>query len=167
MQTPTLFDQVMERLRTTSDLSQVLLCLGEFVDTFFQRKSLQEQQTIFRKLPLEMANVFIAAFASQPVTPENQITIKRQIDELIDKLHLCKSMQLTIAFQANEETITLFSDWVKKNIDKNLLIDLHFDNAIVGGAVIIAHGAYKDYSVHKNLSNRFQIQREDILGLLD
>ena len=164
---PALFDQVITKLRTTSDVSQVLLCLEEFIDTFFSPKNLQEQQLIFRKLPLDLANVFISSFASQPITPESQITIKRSVDGLTDQLHRLKSLQLTIAFQPNEETITYFSEWVKKNIDKNLLIDLRFDKSIVGGAVIIIEGTYKDYSVRKNLANRFQIQRDDIFGLLE
>src|SRR6266404_2438995 len=167
MQNSALFDQVTAKLRTTSDLSGVLVCLGEFVDTFFSRKQLEDQQLIFRKLPKDLSDLLINSFATQPITPENQISIKRQIDELVDQLHRCKSLQLTIAFRATDETISLFSDWVKKNIRKDLLIDLHFDKTIVGGALIIADGAYKDYSVRKNLSNRFQIQREDILGLLD
>lgn len=162
-----LFNQVITRLRTTSDVSQVLLCLEEFIDTVYSRKDLQEQQLIFRKLPLELANVFITSFANQPITAENQIAIKRKIDALTDQLHLLKNLQLTIAFQPNEETITYFSEWVKKNINKDLLIDLRFDKSIVGGAVIIVKGTYKDYSVRKNLSNRFQIQRDDILGLLE
>jgi hypothetical protein len=167
MQQPALFDQILAKIRTTSDLSQVLSCFEELIDTFFAPKKLEEQQQIFRKLPLELANILIKAFASEPITAENQIRIKREIDDLIDKLHTCKNIQMTIAFHANEETITFFSDWIKKNIKKDLLIDLHFDKTIVGGALIIADGSYKDYSVRKNLANRFQIQKEDILGLLD
>src|SRR5258708_461657 len=120
MQSPALFDQVITELRTTSDLAQVLTCLGEFIDTFFSPKKLEEQQLIFKKLPVSLADLFIRVLASKPITPENQISIKRQIDELIDKLHTCKRIQLTIAFQASEETISLFSDWVKKNINKEL-----------------------------------------------
>jgi len=167
MEGPALFDQILARIRTKSDLLQLLSSLEEFIDTFFTPKTLEEQKQIFRKLPLELGNILIQAFTRETITPENQIRIKREIDELTDKLHTCKSMHLTIAFQANDETITYFSEWVKKNIRKDLLIDLHYDKTIGGGAVIIVDGAYKDYSVRKNLSNRFQIQKEDILGLLD
>lgn len=167
MNGPALFDQILARIRTTADRAQVLSCFDEFIETFFSPKSLEEQQQIFRKLPSELATILVKAFANEKITPENQIRIKREIDELIDKLHTCKSMQLTIAFQANEETITFFSDWIKRNVKKDLLIDLRFDKSIVGGALIIADGSYKDYSVRKNLANRFQIQKEDILGLLD
>ncbi len=167
MQQPALFDQILGKIRTTSDLADVFTCFDAFIDTFFSPKNLQEQQQIFRKLPLELANILINAFATEPITPQNQIKIKREIDEILDRLHKCKKIQLTIGFHADEATITYFSEWIKKNIRKDLLIDLHFDKAIVGGALIIADGSYKDYSVRKNLANRFQIQKEDILGLLD
>lgn len=167
MQKTALFDQLIIFLRTTTDASAVDTCLQEFIDTFFTPKKLEDQQQIFRKLPKNIANILIASFATTPITPENQIRIKREIDELTDKLRTCKNIQMTIAFQPNEETITYFSDWVKNNVNKELLIDLRFDKSIVGGAVVIAGGAYKDYSVRKNLSNRFQIQRDDIMGLLE
>jgi len=162
-----LFDQILVYIRTKADLSELLTCIEEFTDTFFAPKKLEEQQQIFRKLPMGLSKILVNAFASKPTTPENQIEIKRSIDSLVDKLHACKSLQLTIAFQPNDETIGYFSDWVKRNVKKDVLIDLRFDKAIVGGALIIADGVYKDYSVRKKLSNRFQIQKEDILGLLD
>jgi hypothetical protein len=167
MNGPALFDQILAIIRTTSDRSELLSCLEEFVDTFFSPKNIEEQQRIFKNLPLQLSSLLIKAFASGQITAENQIRIKREIDDLTDKLHGCKTLQLTIAFQANEETIKLFSDWIKKNIRKDLLIDLQYNKTIVGGALIIANGIYKDYSVRKNLANRFQIQKEDILGLLD
>lgn len=167
MNSSALFDEVILKLRTTTDVSQVLICLEEFVNTFFSSKKLPEQQQIFRKLPKDLADLLIQAFASVPITLVNQISKKRSIDELSDHLRKCKTLQLTIAFRANEETIALFSDWIKKNINKNLIIDLRFDKTIVGGAIIIAAGAYKDYTVKKNLANRFQIQKDEILGLLD
>jgi F0F1-type ATP synthase delta subunit len=167
MQQPALFDQILAKIRTTSELSLVLSCLAEFLDTFFTPKKLEDQQKIFHKLPSELASIFIKAFASEQIIPESQIRIKREIDELTDKLHGCKTLQLTIAFQANEETISYFSEWIKKNVRTDLLIDLQYDKTIVGGVLIIVDGTYKDYSVKKNLSNRFQIQKEDILGLLD
>lgn len=167
MNSSALFDQIAATLRVKADVSAVLVCLEEFVSTFFSSKTLQEQQQIFRKLPKATADILINALAREQLTPENQISVKRKIDELTKQLRTLKSIQLTIAFQPDEATITQFSDWVKNNISKNLLIDLQFDTSIVGGTLIIAGGIYKDYSVRKNLANRFQIQREEIMGLLE
>ena len=166
MNQPALFDLIAATLRVKADVSAVLVCLEEFASTFFSAKTPEEQQQIFRKLPKATADILIDALAKEPLTPENQITIKRKIDELATKLRTMNSIQLTIAFQPDEATITQFSDWVKTNVHKNLLIDLQYDTSIVGGTLIIAGGMYKDYSVRKNLANRFQIQREEIISVL-
>ncbi|HSX08609.1 MAG TPA: F0F1 ATP synthase subunit delta, partial [Candidatus Saccharimonadales bacterium] len=114
-----------------------------------------------------IADILIAKLASAAPTPESKITIKREVNELLDKLRRCKSIKLTIAFQPDDATIALYSDWIKKNVNPDILLDLQFDRSIVGGAQIISGGKYKDYSVKKNLINRFQIQRDEILKLLE
>jgi len=166
MQGPALYDQLTTLLRTTTDVSSVLLCLEEFAASFYSGKTHEEQQQILKKLSPQVSVLLTEAFAKELITPENQIRIKRQIDELTDKLRTSKKLQMTLAFQPDEETITIFSNWIKKNVAQDLLLELHFDKSIVGGAVIIAGGEYRDYSVRKNLSNRFQIQRDEIMGLL-
>jgi len=167
MDSPALFDQLIILLRTTSDVASVLLVLQEFIDSFYSSKTHEEQQQIFKKLSPQISILLTEAFAKEPITPENQITIKRQIDDLSDTLQKCKKMIMTLAFQPDEETTTFFSEWIKKNVSKDLLLDFQFDKSIVGGAVIIVGGVYKDYSVKKQLSNKFQIQKEEIMGLLD
>lgn len=166
MTNSTLYDQIISKLRTTMEASDVVHCLEEFSGTSFSPSSKEMRIQIFQRLTKEVADILIAAFIKDSTDPEVQITIKRQGNELLDKLRTCKSIKMTIAFQPDETTITFFSDWVKKNIKPDLLLDLQFDKSIVGGAQIIAGGVYKDYSVRKNLINRFQIQREEIMELL-
>jgi ATP synthase delta (OSCP) subunit len=166
MKDSALFKQLIAKLRTKAEVADVLVCLEAFTGTFFSAKSLEEKQHIFGKLPKEVAELLIQAFATAPITPENQISIKRQVDELTDQLRTARSVQLTIAFQADEPAISYFSDWIKKNVNEELVLDLHYDKSIVGGALLIAGGAYKDYSVRKNLATRFQIQRDEIMEIL-
>jgi hypothetical protein len=166
MNDPALFDQIIIRLRTKSEVTQLLVCLEECSDKLFSSGSQNDPQQAFRELPKAVADILIVTFASEPVTPEKKVILKRQLDELSDKLRKCKSIQLTIAFQPNEDAIALFSDWIKKNVRPDLLLDLQYDKSIVGGALLISEGVFKDYSVKKNLINRFRIQREDIMGLL-
>jgi hypothetical protein len=166
MENSVLFNQIIIKLRTKADVAAVISCMQEFADSFFSTKSLQKQQQIFAQLPNGLADIFIKEFAQKPITPETQIPVKRRLDELETALKNCQPMQLTIAFQPDEETITYFSDWIKKNIRPDILIDIQFDKMIVGGALLIASGIYKDYSIRKALSHKFQMQRDDIIELL-
>lgn len=160
------FEQIIGKLKTKADLTQVLVSLDEFVSAFFDPKAPDDVKRAFDQLPSELQQVMKETFLNEPITPENQNTIKKRVEALTAALHTIKTVELTIAFQPDEDGITLFSDWVKKNVGPNILIDLRFDKTIVGGALIVAGGTYKDYSVRKNLAGRFQIQREDIMALL-
>jgi hypothetical protein len=161
-----LFDQIIIKLRTTSDVSEIIHCLEKFSSNSFSPTGAAADDQIFRKLSKDVADLLTTAFIKTYPNPETQIIIKRQINDLLDEFRKCKSIRLTIAFQPNEETITFFSDWVKKNVKPDMLIDLQFDKSIVGGVQLIANGVYKDYSVRKKLTNRFQIQRDEIMELL-
>ncbi len=167
MQDSAFFDNIIAKLRTTEECTQVIACLVECsVPTFFSLTNAQKE-LIFRKLPIQTIPFFIETFGKTSFTAEEQIVIKRQINVLLDKFRTCKSIKLILAFRPNEETISFFSDWIKKNVKADLLIDLQFDKSIVGGAQLIANGMYKDYSVKKKLADRFQIQREEIMALLN
>ncbi|MGI8420472.1 MAG: hypothetical protein ACR2LN_07590 [Candidatus Levyibacteriota bacterium] len=161
-----LHTQIMERLRLKSELSQVQLCLDEFLASFFAPKEHSQMMMLFENLPNGLSQVFKSTLLKDPITPNNQSAIKKAGEKLQEKLATCKTIQITLAFQPNETAIELFSDWVKKNVDGGTLIDLQFDKTIVGGALIVSSGIYKDYSVRKALSNRFRLQKDEIAGLL-
>jgi hypothetical protein len=166
MDNTALFDQVAAKLRLKSEMTAVIICLDEYMNDFFAPKGSSNIQTVFDNLPPEIGQVLKAEFLKEEVTHENQPIVNKKIDELKTKLRTMRIVQLTLAFQPDEEAIKLFSEWVKKNISPTALIDLQFDKTIVGGALIISDGQYKDYSVRKQLSGRFQIQRDEIMGLL-
>lgn len=161
-----LSDQVIARLRLKSELTEVLVMLEEFVATFFVPKEQKEVHLLFERLPNGVGELLARTFLKEPITPHNEALIKKQVIKLQDKLGLCKVIQLTLAFQPDERTIDLFSEWVKKNVGSQMLIDLQYDRTIIGGALLVAHGIYKDYSVKKDLSNKFQLQKEEIISLL-
>lgn len=162
-----LYEQISEKLRLKSELTAVFICLDDFTSNFFAPKEDGDVQRVFDNLPPPLAQVMKDAYLKEPVTHENQSAVHRNVESLKDKLRTLRVVQLTLAFQPNEEAIAIFSDWVKKNVTQDTIIDLQFDKTIVGGALLIADGQYKDYSIRKKLAGRFQIQRDEIVGLLN
>jgi hypothetical protein len=160
------FDQIVAKLRLKSDVTLALVCLDEFLTSFFNSNNNVNLGQLFNKLPKDLPAVFTEIFLKDPVTPENKVVYKNKAEALTLRLNNCKYVQMTLAFQPDENTISVFSEWVKKNVGFDTMIDLQFDQSIVGGAQIVAGGLYKDYSVRKNLAGRFQIQREEIMGML-
>ena len=161
-----LSDHVIANLRLKSELAEVLMGLEEFVATFFVPKEQKEVVLLFDRMPNGIGQLLKEAFLKEPITAQNESAVKKQVEKLQDKLKTCKIIQLTLAFQPDEPTINVFSEWVKKNINPTTLIDLQFDKTIVGGTLLVADGVYKDYSIRKALSNKFQLQKEEIIKLI-
>lgn len=161
-----LFNAIATKLRLKSEMTAVIVCLDEFTSDFFAPKGSSMVATIFDNLSPELGQILRDAFLKEPVTHENQSAVNKKVEELKANLRSLHIIQLTLAFQPDDNAINLFSEWVKKNINTNTIIDMQFDKTIVGGALIISDGQYKDYSVRKRLSGRFQIQRDEIMGLL-
>ena len=158
--------QVIAKLRTTSELKAVLVCLEEFVASFFAPHEHENLLVLFEQLPNGAGSVLKEVFFKAPITPENENALKKQVEKLQEELNECKRIQITLAFQPDNVTIEFLSDWIKKNATADTLIDLHYDRTIIGGLQLVANGIYKDYSLRKTLSNKFQLQKADIEALI-
>src|SRR5260221_6391852 len=115
-----LFNEIIAKLRTTSEASDLTHYLEGFSGaTSSVAKNLEDQKNLSR-LPKEVPLLLNQAFTKQSPTPEEQILIKRTANELLDKLRTCKTIILTIAFQPDDVTISFFSDWIKKNVNPTM-----------------------------------------------
>ena len=161
-----LSNQVIAKLRTTAELKTVLICLEEFTASFFAPHEHENILALFEQLPNGLGMILKEVFFKTPITPQNENSLKKQVEMLQEKLNTCKTIQITLAFQPDDSTVELFSDWVKKNVSADTLIDLQYDRTIIAGVQLVANGVYKDYSLRKTLSNKFQLQKDDIEALI-
>jgi F0F1-type ATP synthase delta subunit len=158
------FTNILSHIRTQGEAQDVLTQLELFQTTLYSLKKTQLQD-YFSRLPKEIADAIIEALMDKSLT-ENADSAHTFISQLQDKIRGCKIIQLTLAFHPDDATISLFSSWIKSNIGNGLILDIQVNKTVVGGTILVANGQYKDYSVRKKLSQVFQIQKEEIMGLL-
>lgn len=161
-----LFNQLATKIRTKSEMMAVIICLDEYLNGFFSPQKKDNNQNSFDAVRQDLMPILQENFFKEPITTDNHAVVKEKIEDLREKLHGLRTVQLTLAFAPNDEAISLFSDWIKKNVSPTAIMDLQFDKTIVGGAQIIVDGEYRDYSVRKGLASRFQIQREESMGII-
>lgn len=166
METATNFDTIIAKLRLTSEVKQAHVCLEEFINNYFAHDNATNIDAYCSKLPGDLPQLFKDLFLQRPTDSQSQTDYKNKIDTLIKKLYTCRIVEMTLAFKPDNAAITYFSDWIKKNVGSDAIIDLQFNPSIVGGAQIIYNGMYKDYSIRKKLASTYQLQRDEIMGLL-
>lgn len=102
-------------------------------------------------------------FLDKEVSPSK---IKELLNELSERLKKLKVLELTLAFEPTQEEIFNIYNWVKENLGDDVILDIKLDKSILGGAIIVFEGLYKDYTVKKQLEEVFEKKREEIINLV-
>lgn len=157
-------DDILKAIRTKSDAEEVLAALESFSANLFVTKE-QTNHDYFSRLHPELAKALEETLTKEPLTQANREIIKEKLREIRDAIEQCKTIQMTVAFHPDEQALSAFSSWVKTNAGKDFLIDMQFDRTIIGGALIVANGLYKDYSMRKKVADVFQVERDKIMAL--
>lgn len=69
------------------------------------------------------------------------------------ELENLRSLKLTLAYEPTRTNILTFSNWAKKNVAEDVILDINIDPAIVAGAQIIWNGKYQDHAYIQRLLN--------------
>ena len=84
-------------------------------------------------------------------------------DILTDSLKSLALISIYIPFEATDSDHKRFGEWVRSNIDKYALIEIHVDILVFGGCAVSVNGKYYDFS----LRHRLEEHTEDIHGILE
>jgi hypothetical protein len=101
------------------------------------------------------------------VFSEEGVDKKGFLEGLLNNLNNLKPVRLVIAFEPTENQLERFTSFIKSAGGQNLIVDLTYDPYVVGGAVIIHEGKYRDFSFKKIFEHQFENERENLLKLLE
>ena len=91
---------------------------------------------------------------------------KKFLEGLRQVILAAQRLELSLADDPSEVFLERISSWVKQNLGAEILLDIHYDPRLVGGAVVSFRGKYADYSVKKRLGEWFN-QKKDVNSLLE
>lgn len=98
---------------------------------------------------------------------EKDIDIEVLLISLINKVQNIPSVRLIIAYEPSEDAIDRFYSFIAGACQKHILLDLGYAPDIIGGAVIIYRGIYRDFSFKYIFEKEFKDEQESILKLLE
>ena len=75
-------------------------------------------------------------------------------------------IEMAISYQPTYENIERLSQTVKRLIGVNTLIKLIYDPTLLGGAVVIYKGNYRDYTLKKIFDNEFSKMKVDLFKII-
>jgi len=84
---------------------------------------------------------------------EEKQALVSSLKKFVDR---AKIIKITLAFEPREETLDKLFSWVMKNIGLGAIMDVSYDESIVGGAIVAVDGKYRDLSLKKRINELFQ-----------
>ena len=93
-------------------------------------------------------------------TKDNAYDLLSSIDEGLKKL---ETINFYVPVELDAAATEKLGSWVRENVEKSILIELHTDTSVFGGCSFARKGEYHDYSLH----HAFTAHNTEIQGILD
>lgn len=93
-------------------------------------------------------------------------SIKEFLSKIKYQLKKLKVLEISIAFEPTSKLSNDICSWIKENLGEEFVPDIKIDPTILGGAIIVFEGLYKDYTLKKTLQDTFEKKRNEIIKTL-
>lgn len=86
---------------------------------------------------------------------------------LISKLEEIPRVTLILAFEPSLSAIKKFHSFVSEACKKTVFLDIGLESRIIGGAILIYEGKFRDFSFRRIFEQEFEKSREEFIRILE
>lgn len=83
--------------------------------------------------------------------------LKLPIESLLEKVEeealKVEVLELVLAFDPTDRFLGEIKNWIRKNVEGNVLLELKVRESIIGGAELVYKGLYKDLTISNRLED--------------
>jgi len=105
----------------------------------------------------------ITAGSIRRIFAQEGIDKRKYLDELEQWVAKMPNVSLILAFEPSEGTVERFYTKISEAVGKQVLLDVVYEPQIIGGAIVIFNGRYRDFSFKKIFEAEFAKGRSKIL----
>lgn len=129
-------------------------------------KSLYKGSDEFTSVLKTKVRVSLSEYIKKIIS-EKDVNIEQLLKNLLNNIKEIPSVRLILAYEPSEDAIDRFYSFIAGACQRNVLLDIGYAPDIIGGAIIIYQGKYRDFSFKYIFEREFEGEREDILKLLE
>jgi F0F1-type ATP synthase delta subunit len=155
-----MYSEILRRLRTKEEVNELKDEINLLIRSLYETKDGNLADTLKYQIRSWVAVHVIDAFSKEGLDREKYL---RDLLLLLDSF---EQVELVIAFEPTEEHLDVFNAWVKENIGENVLLKLTFNPEILGGAIVISKGEYRDLSLKRVFETELESNRKKIMAML-
>lgn len=108
----------------------------------------------------DFAPLIIVYLSDQGIS--NKESAVKALTKLAKDLEEVESLELTLAFEPDEDVTESIYAWVMENVGRDVVLDYKKNPSIMSGAMVSYKGKYGDYSGAKDLKEAFVVLRQEL-----
>lgn len=162
--TQSYFDPVFAYIRTTEEAAELVNHIDLLLAKIYMTQKDPFEKIAYALLEPEIAKVIQDIFVKKQLSWSNAEEVKSFLTSLKSALKGFDVLTITLPYQPTSEDITAFSTWVKTNLGTTILLEVHIDQSLIGGAVIVYKGIYVDQTLQKKLDEYFIKHKDEIVS---
>ncbi|GAF70006.1 unnamed protein product [marine sediment metagenome] len=158
-----MYSHILSKIKTTEEADKLNEEIDLLLNSFFEER--EPGQTGFDYALKNKVRAWLSSILSEELSKEG-VDTEFFLEELKKKLTTFKILKLDLAFEPTEAVIERMSLFARKNISEDVLLEINHLPNLIGGAVIIYEGEYRDFSLKKPVEEEFRKNREEIMELV-
>ena len=122
-------------------------------EIFIGNQGLQEKMN--QLLSFEKKKNIMYYLTTMQVNTENIVMVKEALSKIQFLGNQIPVVSLQLAFEPTEPIIESLSSWFVQNIKTKVILDIHLERKIIGGALISLNGIYDDFTLKTKIETYF------------
>jgi F0F1-type ATP synthase delta subunit len=151
--------RLLQNVTTKRDADRLMEEIEIIRNGLFETGEGALESLLKNKVRRETAEIIKETFSKTEVNKKEYLN---EVEELLTKM---PNVSLILAFEPSEGAVERFYSKISEATGKNVLLDVVHEPQIIGGAVIIFNGRYRDYSFKKIFESEFEKGRNKILAI--
>ena len=162
MASKTLLDNILETVRTKSEAELLRTEITHLEERIYHSDISDFEEGVKAHIPERIAGL-IRKEKEEEALLDDRASLKMSLEEIQHALDLLPVLRLDIAFDPSEKVVEAISDWVRKEVGGDVLLDIGYDRTLGGGARVMYKGKYKEWTLAEAVDEALSRQRARIL----
>lgn len=145
---------LLSLIKTKSFADEIIEKIDELKDCLYNKR-IDLDKKMGELFSFELKEKIKAYSWQEQVNLNDPVSFGKFLSNLRGHIKNMPVVTIRIAFSPDEEIVQEITGWFVENYGKDVLVDIHYDKNLIGGAVVIFNQKSIDYSLQKRLEEKY------------
>lgn len=159
-----IYFDLITSLKTTEEVDDLALEIDDLQTSLFKSEKMSLDKAM-ETISQTTSKKIIEIFEKFNLDMNDKELIADFLETLKNLIKKFKVIKLILAYDLTRKTIENIHEAVSENIGIGYVLDIEIDESVLGGAVVMFNGKYKDFTLRKSLEEVFARENKELLSV--